>query len=241
MSDAPPPDSPWAAPSERRPAPSASWGGTQGHGRPPAPGGTVPGGPAGNRSAGSREVDRTDPVSVAALVTGVLPTGPVAAALGVLGVRRTGRGRRPGRALAVTGLVLGLAWTGVGVAAGVSLLQGPGVDGDVPDPRGMASAHLRVGNCVRNLPAHGEVGRVSLVPCAEPHTAQVVHVGALERTPERPEDAQDEGRELCEEAAAATDTRGETVDVVTLVPTSGTAPVVCLLEWPTPVSTDLVN
>jgi len=178
---------------------------------------------------------------VAALVTGVLPTGPVAAVLGVLGIRRTGRGRRPGRALAVVGLVLGLAWTGVGVAAGVSLLQGPGVDGDVAEPRGMASAHLREGNCVRNLPAHGEVRRVSLVPCAEPHTAQVVHVGALERAAERPDEAHEQGRGLCEEAAAATDTRGESVDVVTLAPTSGTTPVVCLLEWPTPVTTDLVN
>ncbi|WP_418608326.1 hypothetical protein [Georgenia sp. SUBG003] len=40
---------------------------------------------------------------------------------------------------------------------------------------------------------------------------------------------------------AATDARGETVEVVTLVPTAGESPVVCLLEWPTPVTTDLVN
>lgn len=190
-----------------------------------------PGGTGGDR--------RTDPVSVAALVSGVLPTGPVAAVLGVLGVRRTGRGRRPGRPLAVVGLVLGLAWTGVGIAAGASLLRGPGVDGDVAEPRGTASAHLREGNCVRNLPAQGEVRRVSLVPCADPHTAQVVHVGEL--PPEGPEAAHEQGRLLCEEAAAATDTRGEDVDVVTLVPTAGTSPVVCLLEWPTPVETDLVN
>jgi hypothetical protein len=188
-----------------------------------------------------RSPGRSDPVSLAALVTGVLPTGPVAAVLGVLGIRRTGPGRRPGRALAVVGLVLGLAWTVVAVAAGASLLRGPALEGDVPEPVGMASANLREGNCVRNLPPGGEVRRVSLVPCVEPHTAQVFHVGALEQMPELAEDAHDEGRTLCADASAAAGLGGEDVEVVTLVPTSGTSPVVCLVEWPTPVPTDLVN
>jgi hypothetical protein len=178
---------------------------------------------------------------VAALVTGVLPTGPVAAVLGALGIRRTGRGRRPGRPLAVVGLVLGLAWSVVAVAAGASLLNGPALDGDVPEPVGMASAHLREGNCVRNLPASGDVRRVSLVPCADPHTAQVIHVGALTQEAAQPEDAYEDARLLCQDASGATVTQGEDVEVVALVPASGTSPVVCLVEWPTPVQTDLVN
>lgn len=234
LPDAPPPvdrsqgawpqEAPWAAPGGAAHAPR-----------------TAPAGATGGVGLVAPGLARTDPVSVAALVTGVLPTGPVAAVLGVLGIRRTGRGGRPGRPLAVVGLVLGLAWSVVAVAAGVSLLRGPALDGDVPEPVGMASAHLREGNCVRNLPAGGEVRRVSLVPCADPHTAQVVHVGALTREAARPEEAHADARLLCQDAAAATGTRGEDVEVVALVPASGTSPVVCLVEWPTPVQTDLVN
>lgn len=242
---------PWAAPGGQpagadRAGGSASAGGT---GLPEASGwpGRAPGpsaapaarsAPPGAPSAG--EGIRNDPVSVAALVTGVLPTGPVAVVLGVLGVRRTGRGRRPGRGFAVTGLVLGCAWTVVAVAAGVSLLRGPGLEGDVTEPVGRASAQLREGNCVRNLPPDGEVRRVSLVPCAEPHTAQVFHVGELSAEPGNVEDAYGAGRQVCTDAADAAGIGGD-VEIVTLVPTSGTSPVVCLAEWPTPVPTDLVN
>jgi len=229
-----PQEAPWAAPGGAAHAP-----------RPLPDGGhaprTVPAGAPGVGRPTAAGLARTDPVSVAALVTGVLPTGPVAAVLGVLGIRRTGRGGRPGRALAVVGLVLGLAWSVVAVAAGVSLLRGPALDGDVPEPVGRASAHLREGNCVRNLPVGGEVRRVSLVPCADPHTAQVIHVGALAQEAAQPEDTYADARVLCQDAAAATDTQGEDVEVVTLAPTSGTSPVVCLVEWPTPVQTDLVN
>lgn len=63
---------------------------------------------------------RTDGVSIAALITGILGTGVVAIVLGVLGLRRTKRNGTQGRGLAIAGLVLGglgvLAWVVGGIA-----------------------------------------------------------------------------------------------------------------------------
>ncbi|QAY64902.1 DUF4190 domain-containing protein [Xylanimonas allomyrinae] len=57
----------------------------------------------------------TDGWSVASLVTGLLGLGPVAAVLGFVGVRRTRDALRRGRGMAVTGIVLGLVGTIVGI------------------------------------------------------------------------------------------------------------------------------
>ncbi|MEV7971689.1 DUF4190 domain-containing protein [Cellulomonas sp. NPDC089187] len=63
----------------------------------------------------------TDGVSIAALVTGIIGTGPVALVLGIIGLRRTGAGRRGGRGFAIAGTVLGavgiLGWIVVGLFA----------------------------------------------------------------------------------------------------------------------------
>lgn len=58
-----------------------------------------------------------DGVSIAAFVTGLLGTGPIAAVLGGVGLSRTARNMRSGRWMAWLGLILGvlstLAWIGV--------------------------------------------------------------------------------------------------------------------------------
>ena len=59
---------------------------------------------------------RTDKVSVAALVTGILGLAPVAIALGVVGLMRTKRSDLHGRRYAQAGLVLGGLWA-VGMVA----------------------------------------------------------------------------------------------------------------------------
>jgi hypothetical protein len=45
---------------------------------------------------------------------------------------------------------------------------------DVPAARDARSQQLVTGNCVQSLPDDGPVGAVRVVPCAEPHEAQVV-------------------------------------------------------------------
>lgn len=122
-----------------------------------------------------------DGVSVAAVVTGVLATGPVALVLGVIGLRRTTRSYRRSPRIATTGIVLGavgtVGWSIVGVLAGLGAFGGAGgtaVPGDVAEPATVHSSLVAAGNCVELLPPQQEVGEVRLVPCGTPHAAQVI-------------------------------------------------------------------
>jgi Domain of unknown function (DUF4190)/Septum formation len=119
-----------------------------------------------------------DPLAVAALVTGVLAVGPVALGLGIAALARTHRSGLRGRGFAVTGIVLGAAWTvilGTVVTAGLTAWQ---ESRPLPAAISRAStAHvgqLVTGNCVESLPPDGDVARVQVVPCSTPHAAQVI-------------------------------------------------------------------
>jgi hypothetical protein len=121
---------------------------------------------------------RTDGVSIAALVTGVVGLGPVALALGLAGLRRTRAGVRGGRGLAVAGVVLGgvgtLVWLAlIGLGVGTALASRP-LPADVASPQDAHAVQLVTGNCLAGLPADGTVDRVRVVPCADEHAAQVV-------------------------------------------------------------------
>ena len=69
----------------------------------------------------------TDGMAIAALVTGLLGTGPLAVVLGAIGLRRTAGGRRGGTAMAWVGVVLGLlatvAWTAVVTASVMATVE----------------------------------------------------------------------------------------------------------------------
>lgn len=64
---------------------------------------------------------QTDGVSIAALVTGILGTGPLALILGIVGINRTKDGQRNGRGMAIAGLILGILTT-IGWAIAVVLI-----------------------------------------------------------------------------------------------------------------------
>lgn len=49
----------------------------------------------------------TDGIALASLITGVVGTGPVALVLGIIGLRRTGPGKKGGRGFAIAGTILG--------------------------------------------------------------------------------------------------------------------------------------
>lgn len=124
---------------------------------------------------------RTDPVAVTSLVTGVLGLGPVALVLGLVGLRRTRRGRVParrGRGLAVAGTVLGVVGTVVGAAlvafVAVTTVTSRPLPPDVTEPVDARAVQLVTGSCLETLPPDGEVDRVRVVPCADPHAAQVL-------------------------------------------------------------------
>ncbi|MCG7284382.1 DUF4190 domain-containing protein [Cellulomonas sp. ACRRI] len=103
------------------------------------PGGGYPGGgyPGGGYPGGGypqapyspnqyQAAPRTDGVSIAALVTGILGTGVVALVLGIIGLRRTKKNGTQGRGFAIAGVVLGglgvLSWIVVGVLIGTAVV-----------------------------------------------------------------------------------------------------------------------
>lgn len=119
------------------------------------------------------------------LVTGVLALGPVAVVLGIVALRRiTSRGTR-GRGLAVAGLVLGsvstLALVGTVVGLVLTAQATRALPADVTSARDARAVQLVTGNCVEELPDDGPVDTVRVVPCAEPHAAQVVTQFDFER------------------------------------------------------------
>nr|WP_277344708.1 DUF4190 domain-containing protein [Cellulomonas sp. IC4_254] len=121
------------------------------------------------------------------MVTGMLGTGPVALVLGLVGLRRTRpaapRPRR-GRGLAVAGVVLGavatLAWVPlIAVLVGSAVASRP-LPADVPAPVDAHAVQLVPGSCLAEVPEDGPVDRVRVVPCADPHAAQVLSSYAFE-------------------------------------------------------------
>jgi hypothetical protein len=138
---------------------------------------------------------RTDPVSVAALVTGIVGLAPVAVALGVVGLVRTKRAGVGGRRLAVTGIALGMLW-GIGfltvfvfavllgqrVASSVQGLDEPEIgSGVVPgDPSTVtkAASEVEQGDCVLAWDPTVVTGDVDpdvvVVTCTTPHQAQAL-------------------------------------------------------------------
>ncbi|GAA2721606.1 DUF4190 domain-containing protein [Cellulomonas aerilata] len=121
---------------------------------------------------------RTDGLAVASFVTAVVGLGLVGIGLGLGALVRIRRGVRQGRGLALAGIAIGVVWTVVEVVVVVGLVSAAlanrplslAVDG----PRDAYATQLVTGHCLADLPADEAVGRVPVVPCDEPHAAQVV-------------------------------------------------------------------
>ncbi|RHA37698.1 DUF4190 domain-containing protein [Cellulomonas rhizosphaerae] len=111
------------------------------------------------------------------MVTGLLALGPVALALGLVGLYRTTKRGTRGRGFAITGIVLGIlatiGWTILVVVLVVTLVQTRPLPSDVSEPRNAHVSQLVVGNCLATLPADGTVDSVRVVPCAQDHEARV--------------------------------------------------------------------
>lgn len=129
-----------------------------------------------------------DGPALSSVITGALGLGPVALALGAVGLRRTRRSWRRSPRLAWIGIglgaaatlvytLLGLVWAAGG---GFGIGGGSGESGDVAEPVVVHASRLAVGNCISHLPPDPPVGEVSLVPCAQAHAAQVVALVDIE-------------------------------------------------------------
>ncbi|WP_432565681.1 DUF4190 domain-containing protein [Kineococcus sp. SYSU DK003] len=119
----------------------------------------------------------TDGFSIAALVTGVVGIGPVAFALGAVGLHRTGSRRTPGRGFAVAGMVLGGLQMLAASAAAVLLVVGV-ASGTLPALRTgtVAIDDLASGDCFDTGEDQGLTGTVQRTACADRHDGEVLEV-----------------------------------------------------------------
>lgn len=84
-------------------------------------------------------------------------------------------------AAAAVGGVLVLVLAGVLTAGVVTAARSRPLPPDVGAPTSAYAAQVVTGTCLASLPGDGTVDRVPVVPCAEPHAAQVVAQFAFAR------------------------------------------------------------
>ena len=134
-------------------------------------------------------VGRTDSVSVAALVTGIVGLAPVAIALGLLGLVRTKRPGVAGRRYAQTGLVLGIVWAvgmvavllfalvvGQSLGGGAAALESAAADASAQDGTSKSGSEVEQGDCLLAWDAATVAPDADpdllAVDCTVPHQAQ---------------------------------------------------------------------
>ncbi|WP_418275146.1 septum formation family protein [Isoptericola jiangsuensis] len=178
-----PDDLSFASPGPGAPGPGAPGPGAPG---PGVPGPGVPGvdpatGPAGTASGSTASGSTAYPGAAAAapVPPSQVPYGDRwGAPDGPTPAERAAARRRARIWVAGT---LGLIVVVVGLAAGVSAAVSGAherawapVPADVDAPRDVNAVQLVLGSCVADLPASDVVTSVEVVPCADPHAAQVV-------------------------------------------------------------------
>ncbi len=117
-------------------------------------------------------------MAVTALVCALVGVGPAAVVLGLVSRRRVRRDHLRGGALALVAVLLGSVLTVAAVAAVVvvlvSLSLSRPLTTEVTAAHEARARQLTTGHCLESLPADGPVDRVTVVPCAQPHAAQVI-------------------------------------------------------------------
>ncbi len=84
--------------------------------------------------------------------------------------------RRNRRALVLVLVLTGVAVLGLVAWAVITFVTSARTStlGEVTDPTQVHARRLDVGHCVETLPQDGRVARVDVVPCEDPHVAEVV-------------------------------------------------------------------
>lgn len=193
----------------------------------------------------------TDGFAMASLIFGLIGGPLLGVIFGIVGLRRIKRSGRPGRRLAIAGLVLSGLWTLglIGIIAAVAAGQADrDVTGKVTASGDVALDQLQVGDCTAPLP-EGESRTLPVVPCDTAHTGEVFAIFPLQAT-DYPGDEEvarfSEGG--CEQAVTAEVEAaiGQTpYDLVYYTPTAqtwavGDRTVICLLVAPSGQTTGSV-
>ncbi|MCP2327798.1 hypothetical protein HDA40_006305 [Hamadaea flava] len=121
----------------------------------------------------------TNGFAVASLIFGILGGILFAVIFGFVALSQIKKRNQKGRGMAIAGLVLSVVWLlacGAGVA--ISALNQPDrdADGTVTEEGTVSSVELKLGDCLKKLPAEGVVKAVDVVPCSQAHGAEVYAV-----------------------------------------------------------------
>ncbi|WP_435769816.1 DUF4190 domain-containing protein [Nocardioides sp. SYSU DS0651] len=131
--------------------------------------GSYGGGAYGAPHGGSTEPPKTDGISVASLVLGLLCcTAPIGLILGFVGLSRTKGGKRKGRGLAIAGTV-------IGALATIALVVG-GILGANFIRSFVTPENAEVGQCV-DIDEDGDTIALRKKDCSEEHDGEIVYVG----------------------------------------------------------------
>ncbi|WP_183096068.1 DUF4190 domain-containing protein [Nocardioides stalactiti] len=147
--------------------------------QPPNPYG---GGGAGGASFGGaggggfQEPAKTDGVSVAALVLGLLCcTSPISLVLGFVGLKRTKGGQRKGRGMAITGLILGILGVLMYIGLGIALAAGVAWFDSLVQPD-----EAKVGQCIDVDDDDDNAVLLYEKECSEDHDGEIVAVAEVD-------------------------------------------------------------
>jgi hypothetical protein len=115
--------------------------------------------------------------AVAALVLGIVPVcvGILGIVFGFVALNRIKKSGQPGRGMAITGIVCGSLWivlAGVGFAFAIASDANRDSAGNVTSAGDVQATDLRIGDCLEKAPL-GNTVTVRVVPCRQPHAAEV--------------------------------------------------------------------
>lgn len=197
------------------PPPGPGWDRAPWGPRPDEPGAGVPPAPP-------RELSKA---AVASLVFGIIGGCLLGLLFGLIGIRATGDGRRRGRGLAVAGVTLSLVWA----VAAVGVYWWHQSHEATRDAANQVSSAghipvltLQVGDCSATLGADGATGaamtEVDVVPCDQPHRAQVVTSVDLTDGPYDRARIQGEANSSCHSATPSVLAAGTSGQLVVVYP-----------------------
>lgn len=125
------------------------------------------------QGGGFQPQPKTDGVSIAALVTGLLCCGPLSLILGIVGMGRTKGGQRKGRGMAIAGIVLGVLGLIVNALLVIGIVAGVGFFASVVTPE-----DAEVGQCI-NIDEDGDSVLLREAECNEEHDGEIVGVAEV--------------------------------------------------------------
>jgi hypothetical protein len=137
-----------------------------------------PAGPAPYGTPGERP--RTSGFAIASLVFGIIGGILLSVIFGIVAlVKIRGNPQLRGKGMAIAGLVLSGVWLVIVIAAvaiGLSTSSGRSASSPPTQPGVTSVYSLRTGDCLQNPGARLGITSIKLVPCDQPHNAQVFAV-----------------------------------------------------------------